>query len=589
MKKIFLFAAAAALLTACSSDELASVETAQQNANGDAINFSIYTPRTVTRAGAPGVIKTNTGTTKLSEVGFGILAYYTDDETYNSESSKPDFMYNTKVTSTDGTTWTYNPVMYWPNEFGTGANSTNTDYVSFFSYAPYIDVVNETGIPVLEEMTTDAEYDAYAKSLGIKYVKYETKVANTRANYAEYKGIADPTDDAAIVNAWNFDNGDSYLPADIATVEGKIALLTTEYYLGTATPVTSLATYKEYLGVATDDEAKAALDELWKEQVQGKNITKLPRNTDGGDPIVKYVVDTNPATSVDLLWGVAANNTDYESIIANTNVQNVEGMPFINMIKPKKPADSKLNWNMKHALSKLNVNIQYVADKATPTAYSDGDVASEEINSNETRIYVRYVKIGGFVMKGALNLNNTTAGEPLWKSYDGQTSLAYTTTTFNDGRKDGKEGTYNGLDKNEENAGLNPDIVENYSKAIWPSGKTSGVTNKKVNLFAGGEPTTPIFVIPTGEDIDIEICYDVETKDAALAEYLSDGLTHGKTTQNIISKTSDKIFTTATQMEPGKGYNINIILGMTSVKFEASVEPWDDSAGEKNVDLPGNE
>ena len=581
MKKIFLFAAAAALLTACSSDELASVETAQQNADGAPINFSVYTPRNVTRAGAAGALdNANIGT-----VGFGVFAYYTDDETYNSESSKPDFMYNTQVTN-PGSGWVYNPVMYWPNEFGTGANSTNTDYVSFFTYAPYIDVVNETGIPVLEEMTTDAEYDAYAASLGIKYVKYETKVANTRANYVEYKGIAD--DDAAIVNAWNFDNGTAYTAGDIATVEGAIAALTTEYYLGTATPVTDLATYQEYLGVATVDEAKAALDELWKEQVQGKNITKLPKNTDGGDPVVKYVVDTNPSTSVDLLWGVAANATDYKSIVANTNVQNTIGMPFVNMIKPVDPVNNKLNWNLKHALSKLNVNIQYVADQQTPTAYATADAASEEINSNETRIYVRYVKIGGFVMKGALNLNNTTAGEPLWKAYDGQTSLAYTTTTFNDGRKDGKEGTYNGLDKNEENAGLNPDIVENYSKAIWPSGKTSGVTNKKVNLFAGGEPTTPIFVIPTGEDIDIEICYDVETKDAALAGYLSDGLTHGSTTQNIISKTSDKIFGAATPMEPGKGYNINIILGMTSVKFEASVEPWDTSTADVDVELPSN-
>ncbi len=578
MKKIFLFAAAAALLTACSSDELASVETAQQNADGAPINFSVYTPRNVTRAGAAGALdNANIGT-----VGFGVFAYYTDDETYNSESSKPDFMYNTQVTK-NGTKWEYNPVMYWPNEFGTGANSTNTDYVSFFTYAPYIDVVNETGIPVLEDI---ADYDAYAASLGIKYVKYTTKTVTDRASYVEYKGIAD-TDDA-IVNAWNFDNGTAYTAGDIATVETAIAGLGTEYYLGTATPVTDLADYKEYLGVATDDEAKAALDELWKEQVQGKNITKLPKNTDGGDPVVKYVVDTNPATSVDLLWGVAANATDYQSIVANTNVQNAVDMPFVNMIKPANPVDSKLNWNLKHALSKLNVNIQYVADKETPTAYATTDAASEEINSNETRIYVRYVKIGGFVMKGALNLNNTTAGEPLWKAYDGQTSLAYTTTTFNDGRKDGKEGTYNGLDKNEENAGLNPDIVENYSKAIWPSGKTSGVTNKKVNLFAGGDATTPIFVIPTGEDIDIEICYDVETKDAALAEYLSDGLTHGKTTQNIITKTSDKIFGAATPMEPGKGYNINIILGMTSVKFEAVVVPWDTTTADVDVELPSN-
>ena len=36
-------------------------------------------------------------------------------------------------------------------------------------------------------------------------------------------------------------------------------------------------------------------------------ITGFSRNTTAGDPIVKYVVDFHPSTSVDLLWGVAAD------------------------------------------------------------------------------------------------------------------------------------------------------------------------------------------------------------------------------------------------------------------------------------------
>ena len=127
--------------------------------------------------------------------------------------------------------------------------------------------MNETGIPVLEDI---ADYDAYAASLGIKYVKYTEKTANTRENYAEYKGIADPTDDAAIVNAWNFDNGTALTVGDILTVETGITGLTTKYYLGTATPVTDLKSYGEYLGyevngtgfvnAADEVSAKAALD-----------------------------------------------------------------------------------------------------------------------------------------------------------------------------------------------------------------------------------------------------------------------------------------------------------------------------------------
>lgn len=61
---------------------------------------------------------------ELAEKGFGVFAVY------DNTQSSPDFMNNTKVTSADeGTTWTYNPLKYWPNNVG--------DDIDFYAYAPY--------------------------------------------------------------------------------------------------------------------------------------------------------------------------------------------------------------------------------------------------------------------------------------------------------------------------------------------------------------------------------------------------------------------------------------------------------------------
>lgn len=591
MKKIFLFAATAALLTACSSEELTGFESAQQTAADNAINFSVYTPRNTTRAGAAG----DNDVAAIATKGFGILAYYTDDEKYDKENSQPTFMYNTKVTSADaGATWTYNPVMYWPNEFGNEATSDYIDYVSFFAYAPYIDVVNETGIPTVKAIE---DYDVFAAALNITYAETVETEITTRALFEEaYNGgtaYTDP-DFCAAVDA-KIGGGPYAVPADAVTA---LNALSPKLKFNKATPktVTDLKSYGEYLGyevngtgfvnAADEVSAKASLDDINKNQIQGKNITSISKNNATGDPIVKYVVDTDPKTSVDLLWGVAAADpaTYYKPIVGTNPI--VAGKPFIDLIKPKKPDTDKLKWNLRHALSKLNIDIQYIADKATPVAPANTPNASETINADETRVYVRWIKIGGFVVKGALNLNNTVADKANWLAYDGNTALTSEMITFFDGRKDGKEGTENGEAANELPQGLNPVILENYSTD--PAAKTAGVTKDAVNLFGvGAAANAPIFVIPTNDEIDIEICYDVETKDGNLSTFISDGLTHGISVENKIRKTSKDIFGAITKMEDNKFYTIHIILGMTSVKFEAKVEPFVVIPG-TDVNLPNN-
>lgn len=468
MKKYLFFAAAAAMLTACSSEELA---TAPKQAQDQAISFDVYTQRAVTRAGLPGNDGTTYGftTAKMETEGFGVFAYYTDNNDYDPAKSTPNFMYNQKVIkgAFGGTTasWKYEPAKYWPNEFGDAAASDETDKLTFFAYAPYVDVDVTNGVPV----------------------------------------------------------------------------------------------------GATEDEL---------------NITALSKNSATGDPIVKYIVDTNPATSVDLCWGVAADATSYAPIVTGAYAPAL-GDNFENLVKEYSAANGKINWLFKHALAKLNVKVIMNVDEETPST-----TASALVDAN-TKVCIREITLGGFLMKGALNLNSEDGkgadATPNWLAYDGATEAVYEgPVTFFDGFKDGKELTDNNIQKNEKPTGLNPVLIAGQSIP----------TDAFVNLWDGAaDADEPIYVIPTGEPMTCNIVYDVDTEDANLTGILSDGKTHGSSVENNINYAKgtglapENVFDA---IEAGKAYEVKIYVGLTSVKFEASVKDWDATPGAVDVELPEN-
>ena len=144
-----LAASALLVLMACSSTD-ESIKDDLKNAEPLPVNFGTYVNQSVTRAGTAGDITT---TALLGTAGgFGVFGYYSDNVEY-SGNQIPNFMYNQAMTSTDGTTWTYSPIKYWPNEFGSSAISEGIDKLSFFAYAPYVAVTPSTGL--VTESTTD--------------------------------------------------------------------------------------------------------------------------------------------------------------------------------------------------------------------------------------------------------------------------------------------------------------------------------------------------------------------------------------------------------------------------------------------------
>lgn len=464
MKKVLILAAAALALAACAKQQEIPAEETQPMAVG----FDAYLNRAVTKA------ETDLAAIQATGKGFGIFAYYTDNEDY-SGTSIPNFMYNQQVTYNSGASpakWEYTPLKYWPNEYGDGAKSEETDRISFFAYAPYI-------------------------------------------------------------------------AADIAT--GKVS-----------------------------DPTK-------------KGIVGFTKNNYAGDPLVKYVVDLKPFSSVDLVWGRQPGDGSFKSYDGKDyTTAELKGFPWLNVRRPKYETKETVKFQFDHALASLNVQID-----ADPDIATHGTSALDK----NTRIWIRSITFTGFATEGTLNLNNIEASKALWQSINGDDLVTGEEVTIFDGRKDGKEGTTTA--NNEKYQGLNPALIQSAGYATYDSSTgltisstVTGVTNTAVNLFdpdgvaTADQLTAPVYVIPTGDAVTVTIAYDVETYDANLVTFLSDGTTHGSSISNVIMK-NIPVTGTALKLENGKKYTLKLHLGMNSVKVDAVVTDWVDGATE-NVELPTN-
>ena len=298
-------------------------------------------------------------------------------------------------------------------------------------------------------------------------------------------------------------------------------------------------------------------------------IVALSRNSVGGDPIVKYIVSLDPTKCVDLCWGVSREGLTNSVDGSNNHV--AAGAPYIDVVKLK--LGDKIDYDFRHALSAINVTIDAAVDATT---------VGTDVDAN-TKIFIRSVSFEGLATKGALNLNSTAANGPLWTDYSGSgTPLAEVLTVY-DGRRDGKEGVEGAVASNETPLGLNPVLIQDkpYTSSVTP-----GVTKTAVNLFNSTTTTAPVFVIPSSEPLKVTLVYDVETKDDKLSTLLSDGVTHGSTVENVISK-NIQIGGSDFSLEAGKKYTIALHIGLTSVKFDASVSPWADGQS-ASADLPQN-
>ena len=277
--------------------------------------------------------------------------------------------------------------------------------------------------------------------------------------------------------------------------------------------------------------------------IANSNISDFaPTSTNTGDPTLKFTVVENVKNQTDLVWGVNEST----------------GFPFLDQTKQTVTGDIKFTF--KHALARIGFNVEamvdLVNDEGTGTP-DDGTTGNGTIDENTKIVVTKVELIGNFYASGALNLNNTTANVPSWTGAPG--APIERTFTLNAGA-DATASNFNG-----------PTSV-----GLVTGGETFGknVTNAKATLNA---TDSYIMVIPQiSVPVKIRVTYDVITKDDKLN-------TQQSKVTNVI--TSDRFdFTFAA----GKAYSFNLHLGMTSVKFDADVSPWEAVGTGTVVNVPIN-
>ena len=281
-------------------------------------------------------------------------------------------------------------------------------------------------------------------------------------------------------------------------------------------------------------------------------ITALTRNTKNGDPLVRYDVVFDPLRRVDLCWAT----------------------PMLNQTKPAS-TDATVNMQFRHALTALNVQI----DTDIRQVIGLGDQAGK-MNPAHTRVWIRSVSVQGIAHRGMLNLNHAEQ-QPNWYSIDGYGSPSVLPVTVYDGRADHLEALH--ADLNELVTGLNvnlvqsePYVVDATAGTITTPAADKGATVSTVNLFGDGKAPTalPVYAIPSGSALRVNIVYDVETYDAKLSSnYLADGRTPGSRIQNNITA-SVLMGGEPVIMQAGRLYTLKLHLGIAAVEATATVEDW---------------
>lgn len=124
---------------------------------------------------------------------------------------------------------------------------------------------------------------------------------------------------------------------------------------------------------------------------------------------------------------------------------------------------------------------------------------------------------------------------------------------------------------------LNSDIAEPASwNGTWASNPAGVLASGVTNVYS--TEAAPLVYIPgTYPELTVTVDYFVRTEDTKLDGGYSQ-------VEQVITRT----ITFASPVQLNKRYNLTIHLGLTSVKFTASVSGWDDASNTDTIYLPIN-
>ena len=309
-------------------------------------------------------------------------------------------------------------------------------------------------------------------------------------------------------------------------------------------------------------------------------IIGMTSNTAQEAPKITYKLPSDPSESniVDLLWGM--RGAAYHQAPTGAAAGAATGY---NTDLTKETVTEKVNFLFKHALARFG-------GSATGSGHGGIWVA---LDLNQVRTPTGN---SGTASKEAATLVTIKS----IKIENGEISAPYTFKT--QGVFNLATGTWSGLtsdytisdeDKYDVANELNNAIAEPLSGLAndgtgWKIGGAafSGVTTTLQQIYTDKDSYYLIPSNPTDQKLKITVEYTVRTYDA--------NLNNGGNAWTEVDQKISKIVTFSSGLESNKIYRLNIYLGLTSVKFTATVSSWspDGSGNEgeelREVDLPIN-
>lgn len=290
-------------------------------------------------------------------------------------------------------------------------------------------------------------------------------------------------------------------------------------------------------------------------------ITSVKTEDTAGDPTIGYTVAEDPSKSVDLLWGV---RTAYTS----DGTTKEAGLPWIDIQQGETAA--AVQFTFYHALCALGLHAQVMVDQGNDTD-NLGDVSTLGTlgDKDGCKVTLRKITIEPatepFCQSGVLNLNNTSAHQPLWQSTSGTiTSLAIDNGTEGNGVIDSKlldpvagtlyddyysEGT---LNLNGSQTGM---MANSSVPGITETANTQTVI-KDDNLF---------MLIPpqAAQDYTITVEYYITYKTTGMS-YHRQSFRGSATISNL-------------ELAAGVKYYLNLVFGLTTFKVTVTANDWEET------------
>lgn len=295
----------------------------------------------------------------------------------------------------------------------------------------------------------------------------------------------------------------------------------------------------------------------YKETFGDKGITALSSNSTAGDPTVSYTLGATGADA-DLLWGTAGENGNTTSGAKQNGTTFTDAKAAVNANLSKMNVGGKVKFNFKHALAKFGgtgamgsdnkaSGLMVVADIDNGTATTGGTLDAN------TKITVKSIKIESVKSDGSKDASIPTSG-----------TLNLATgvwTTNNNGKIDYEinspkaTATEGATTQTMNEAIAEPKTFESWDKL------PAGVSTTVQSVYT---ESTPLLLIPDGQDhtLRISIDYIVRTKNASLHKG------YAEMEQSFYKDLTLK------SVSLNAKYNLLIHLGLTSVKFDASVSDW---------------